>query len=94
MIARGQRRRVPPPFAPAGSPGSRIGPAVANAPIRRPRRRARGPPGQAGSISRWSYVAGAAHHSVPGHAAGPAVGPRQPSGNQAPALNQQTKETW
>jgi len=45
-----------------------------------------------GPIRRWRRsthdrdsirAAGAAHHSVPGHAAGPAVGPRQPSGNQA-----------
>src|SRR5215831_2450211 len=33
--------------------------------------------------SRFNSRRRAAHHSVPGHAAGPAVGPRQPSGNQA-----------
>lgn len=42
--------------------------------------RARPARGENRSRSRCIRAAGAAHHSVPGHAAGPAVGTRQPSG--------------
>jgi hypothetical protein len=81
MIASGKRRGVPPLFAPAGPLTCWIGPALV--PIRQPRVccRARGPPEEGPDQDRDGIKsAGAAHHSVPGHAAGPAVGTRQPSG--------------
>jgi hypothetical protein len=83
MIARGQERRVPPTFAQAGPSARRIGPALVTAPEPGPRHRARAPPGMPNqdrdavrSLGRPPFR--------PGHAAGLAVGPRQPSGNQAP----------
>jgi hypothetical protein len=61
MIAKGQRWRVPPPFAPARPSAHRIGPTLAAAPDPGPRHRARGPPsGKPGSASRCNDGAGAA----------------------------------
>ena len=95
MIARGQRRRVPPPFAPAGPSGRRIGPALATASKPRPRHSARGPPGETPRPrSRWNRVAGAPTIPSPDMLLGQRSDPASPAVNQAPILNQQTKETW
>ena len=79
MIARGQGRRVPSPFASAG----RIGPALVTAPEPGSRDRARGPP-EIQSGSRCNDVAGAAHHSVPDMLLGQRSDPASPAENQAP----------
>lgn len=93
MIARGQGRRVPPLFAPAGPLAQQIGPALAAAPDPGPRRRARGPPAKAAIQIAYGIAPPGRPPFRPGHAAGPAVGPRQPSGTKLPILNQQTKES-
>jgi hypothetical protein len=84
MIARGQGRRVPPLFALGGPSARQIGPALATAPEPGRRHRARGPPTKAAIQFAMESRRWGAHHFRPRHAAGPAVGPRQPSENQAP----------
>jgi hypothetical protein len=95
MIARGQRRRVPPAFAPAGPSARRIGPALAAASEPGPRHSARGPPGET-PRPRLRGIAsqGAPTIPSPDMLPGQRSDPVSPAVNQAPHLNQQTKETW
>lgn len=84
MIARGQRRRVPPLFAPAGPSARQIGPALASAPEPGTRHCARGPPIKAMiQIAMESRPRGA-HHSVPDMLLGQRSDPASPAENQAP----------
>ena len=78
MIARGQRRRVPPPFASAG----RIGPALVTAP-EPVAHRARGPPGSPIKIA-MQMTSWGGHHSVPDMLLGQRSDPASPAKNQAP----------
>lgn len=83
MIARGQRRKVPPAFAPANPPGCQTGPVLATAPEPAPRQRARGPPGNR-IAARWKYVAGAPTIPSPDMLLGQRSDPASPAVNQAP----------
>ena len=81
MIARGQRRRVPPSFAPAGPSARGVGPALATA---SEPHSARGPPEESPPrIARESRRWGA-HHSVPDMLLGQRSDPASPAVNQAP----------
>ena len=95
MIARRKRRGVPPLFAPVGPLSCWIGSALV--PIRQPRVccRARGPPEEGPDQDRDGIKSpGAVHTPSPDMLLGQRSEPASPAVNQAPALNQQTKETW
>lgn len=86
MIARGQGRRVPPLFAPAGPSARGIGPALVTAPEPAPRHRARGPPRECPNQDRDAMTSWGGHHSVPDMLLGQRSDPASPAENQAPQL--------
>ena len=95
MIARGKRRGVPPLFAPAGPPSCRIGTARAAAPEPGAHYRARGPPRESADQDRDALAPqGRPTIPSPDMLLGQRSDPASPAVNQAPALNQQIKETW
>jgi hypothetical protein len=95
MIARRKRRGVPPLFAPAGPLNCRIGSALAATPVPGARYRARGPPGERTDQDRDVFAPqGRPTIPSPDMLLGQRSEPASPAVNQAPALNQQTKETW
>jgi len=92
MIARGKRRGVPPLFARAGPlpPKTRHGLSGSGW-----RHRARGPPGESPDQDRDAFAPqGRPTIPSPDMLLGQRSDPASPAVNQAPYLNQQTKETW
>jgi hypothetical protein len=102
MITREKRRGVPPLFAQAGPLSCRIGAALAATsqplaaiPQAGARDRARGPPRKAPDQDRDALAPqGRPIIPSPEMLLGQRSDPASPAVNQAPALNQQTKETW
>jgi hypothetical protein len=94
MIARGKRRGVPPLFARAGPLTRRIGAALAAAPQPGTRYRARGPPRGPDQDRDAFAPQGRPTIPPPDMLLGQRSDPASPAVNQAPALNQQTEETW
>jgi hypothetical protein len=94
MIARGQGRRVPPPFAPAGPPARRIAPTLVTAPEPGSRHRARGPPGKA--PIKIDAMTSLGRPTIPPRTCCWASGRTPPAQRKTklPILHQQTKETW
>ena len=91
MIARGKRRGVPPLFAQAGPPQSTRHELSGSG----WRRRARGPPRASPDQDRDVFAPqGRPTIPSPEMLLGQRSDPASPAVNQAPALNQQTKETW
>ena len=102
MIARGKRRGVPPLFAQADPLSCQIGSGLTAAahplaatPQPGARYRARGPPRKAPDQDRDVFAPqGRPTIPSPDMLLGQRSDPASPAVNQAPALNQQTKETW
>ena len=95
MIVRGTRRGVPPLFAPAGPLSCPIGSALVATPEPGARWRARGPPGKSPDQDRDTFAPqGRPTIPPPDMLLGQRSDPASPAVDQAPALNQQTKETW
>jgi len=84
MIARGQGRRVPPLFAPAGSSARQIGPVPATAPGSGTRHRARGPPTKASIRIAMESRRWGAHNSVPDMLLGQRSDPASPAKPSSP----------
>jgi hypothetical protein len=95
MIARGKRRGVPPLFAPAGPVNCRIGTARVAASEPRAHYRARGPPGESPDQDRDAFAPqGRPTIPSPDMLLGQRSDPASPAVNQAPARNNQIKESW
>lgn len=96
MIARGQGRGVPPPFAPAGSSARRIGPALVTGSSSAPGQghSARGPPGEARPKIAMESRRWGAHHSSPDMLLGQRSEPASPAVNQAPHAEPTDQGDW
>ncbi|HEY1965752.1 MAG TPA: hypothetical protein VGG59_12510 [Acidobacteriaceae bacterium] len=95
MIARRKRQGVPPLFAPVGPLSCQIGSALVLIPQPGACCRARGPPQEAPNQDRDGIKSlGRCTTPSPDMLLGQRSDPASPAENQAPALNQQTKETW